>query len=281
MMLEKLVRRFGRKSMPTEGSFDVYVVSYPKCGATWTRVLLGKYVQLITGSASLPLFDGALYDPLVAQITPRIKFTHQPLLWDRQRAADLNPGNTIAPFGRAKVILIVRYPLDALLSSHAQWTNQLGATMDDLQSFLVDPIHGIEKLLKFHQLWAKHRTEVREFLSVRYEGMLQSAPAEMRRLLTFVGLPVDEALLAQAVAFASFDSMRKMQISPDVPVYPTSGLPIFGSIDVSNPATFLVRRGVAGGYRDFLSPAQYEPLEELIAREMDPIFGYQRPPCAA
>jgi hypothetical protein len=257
----------------------VYFISYPKCGTTWTRLRLGKYVQLLTNAETLPLFDGAAYEAKVAAAAiPRIVFTHAPLVWDTQTAADLTVENTVAPFASAKVVLITRYPLDALVSCQAQWRHQVTSEVPEPLEFIHHPVLGLEKLLAFHALWIAGRSKVRGFHLLRYESMLQATAEETRRLLAFLGIPVQEDVLAEAVRFSSFSSLQKLQLSEDVPVYPTSGFKVFGSVDSKNPASFHVRRGVTGGYRDDLPAAERAPLEARIAREMDPIFGYQQPP---
>lgn len=260
-------------------AFDVCFVSYPKCGATWTRLLLGKYVQLLANAETLPLFDGSEYEPKLVEIgTPRMIFTHEPLTWDQQKASDLTIDTTIAPFLNAKVVLITRYPLDALVSGQAQWRHQLNAAVPDLISFMDDPVFGLEKLLAFHSLWAANRNRVKAFFLLRYEDMRRATATEMCRLLDFVGLPSREDLLEDAISFASFSNLQKLQLSQEVPIYPASGFKVFGPIDASNPQSFRVRRGVAGGYRSDLPAADCAILEQRIADRMDPLFGYQIPP---
>jgi hypothetical protein len=47
--------------------------------------------------------------------------------------------------------------------------------------------------------------------------------------------------------------------------------------DASDPESFKVRRGVVGGYRDYLSPSDLAYIEARMARDLPACFGYS--PC--
>ncbi|MBD3271969.1 MAG: hypothetical protein GF384_05475, partial [Elusimicrobia bacterium] len=56
MKISKLKRKFHEKFIDYFGdlSTEAFIVSYPKSGVTWLRVMLGKYVALL---ADLPKKD--------------------------------------------------------------------------------------------------------------------------------------------------------------------------------------------------------------------------------
>jgi len=71
---------------------------------------------------------------------------------------------------------------------------------------------------------------------------------ELRRVLDFVGLTaIDAATIAQAVEFASFDNMRKMEADNRF----QSG--ILNPGENSDQESYKTRRGNIGGYREYLS----------------------------
>lgn len=260
---------------------DVVFVSYPKCGTTWTRVLLGKYVQLMRGGRTMPLFDGTPYEAVPgAQAIPSIRFTHEPLVWEDQRPEHLTIANTIAPFASTKVVLLIRNPLDALVSSYMQFRHQTDRALGDLPEFIADPVLGIEKLIAFYQLWAENRGQVGAFLLLRYEDMRQDTMRELTRLLAFLDIPLQRSIATEAITFSSFEQMKAMQTSPDAPVYPSSGFKIFGNVDPSNPDSMFVRQGLVGGYRQLLPASVCEALEAMLDRRLDPFFGYSMRPQA-
>ena len=93
-------------------------------------------------------------------------------------------------------------------------------------------------------------------LVVRYEDLHDRPEAELRRVLEFVGVAeVADAVVAEAVAFASFDNMRRLEEAD-----------AFGSDRlrpgrVGDHDSYKTRRGVVGGHRDELTPDQIARLD--------------------
>ena len=100
----------------------VNFLSYPKTGNTWARLILGSYFQLCAGEAFEFLLEGdEIENELLARHGfPTFYATHAPLVWETQTSVDLSTDNVVRPFIEANVILMVRYPLDAILSSFMQ-----------------------------------------------------------------------------------------------------------------------------------------------------------------
>lgn len=259
-------------------------VGYPKSGNTWTRFLVGRYIQLLCGTERMPLFDS--HDWLgrceKAPCGPSMIFTHRPLEWSGQVSQDLTPRNVVAPFHGKKVILIIRYPLDVLVSAWFQQRLRVGTPYTgDLVAFLGDPSFGLEKLLHFHQVWADRCDEVAAFKVLRYEDLIADTGANLKAICDLLGIPADENRIAESVSYASFENMKTLEGSKDVIRYRSSGLGVFATGDQANPDAWHMRRGKVGGYRDYLDPDTARIFEDKIAAEMASRFGYDIPPVAA
>ncbi len=260
---------------------DVFVIGYPKTGNTWLRVLLGHYVRLVFDLDRLPLFDE--YDRIgrCARFgaAPTVGFSHGPLSWEDQTAADLTAQTVIAPYSGGKVVLLSRYPLDAQVSL---WMQQRFRSTNgyegDLPSFLDDPVWGLEKFYRFHTLWQEAHRKASDFMVLRYEDMKIDATANARRMIDFIGLPPHEDHLASAVGLASFESMQSMEQSADQVRYPSSGLSIFATGDRANPDAHHVRSGAVGGYRWHLSAAAATRYENQITHLCPDFLGYGKAP---
>jgi hypothetical protein len=252
-------------------------VGYPKTGSTWVRFMVGRYVQLISGGEKLPLFDHVDKhgDGESAGAGPPMYFTHEPLRWESQTAADLNEDNTVGIFAGKRVVLLVRHPLDALVSSWHQATRKVGTFDGDLEAFVADPVYGLDKFLRFYGLWAPGVSAGSVHL-LRYEDLRADPAGGLRGLLDFLDLAPEPDAIAQAVEFGSFDSMKRMEAEDKAPVYESSGLGVFATGDRSDPDAFHVRRGVVGGYREYLSAESSEHQLDLIRARMDPVYGYER-----
>jgi len=239
--------------------------------------MLGRYVQLVCNLSESPLFDAT--DNLGRCerfcVGPAMQFTHRPLRWESQRASDLNYENVIRPFETKRVVLLIRHPLDALVSLWMQRKYQTSERYGGgLNEFLSDPIFGIEKLFRFYSLWFDYCDRPKDFLLMRYEDMRKDPNLFFLNLLHFVNIPVRESDVRQAVEDAHFDTMKKIEISGGGPKYRSSGLAIFGPGDKNNPDALHVRRGKVGGFVDYLAPRDVEELTAQIERKLPAYFGY-------
>ena len=107
---------------------------------------------------------------------------------------------------------------------------------------------------------------------VRYEDLRARPKETLKALLDFLGTPATEAQVADAVAFASYDNMKQMEQQR---VFWLSGGRLVPK-DRSNPNSYKVRRGKAGGYRDDFDAAQIAQIDQLVEATLDPLFRYTR-----
>ena len=129
---------------------ELYFVGYPKTGNTWLRYMLGRYIQLLCSLPDLPLFDATDRMGRCESfcVGSAMQFTHRPLLWHEQRAIDLNYQNVIQPFHGKRVVLLIRHPLDTLVSHWMQRKHRGNENYTgDLMKFLEDPVWGIREIL--------------------------------------------------------------------------------------------------------------------------------------
>jgi hypothetical protein len=205
-------------------------------------------------------------------------FTHQPLVWDTQTADELSYDNVVRPFREFRVVLVVRHPLDALVSSfmHSRFQQGNNPYQGSVADFMVDPVHGLDKLLKFHQLWDAFKRETEAFALWRYEDAKVDPRAQLDRLLKFIGESPIPRFVDEAVTFASFENMQVLERSDNVPRYKSSGVRIFATGDPRNPNAYHVRKGKIGGFREELGPELTERLLARLASEMPALYGYSQ-----
>ena len=277
MMLIRAIKRL--REFNHHRTTDAFFVGYPKTGNTWFRFLIGKYLQLYCGTDDMPLFDSsdALGRCERTRVGPSMQFTHKPLEWGRQKAADLTYDTVVRPFRGKSVVLICRYPLDALVSSWFQFKYRRKATYDgDLVTFIRDPVLGMEKLLAFYNLWAEGKNTLPRVMRIRYEDLSRDTAGQLKGVLEFLGIAIDPGLVNDAVRFSSFSNMKKLEASGNAPKYRSSGLDVFATGDKGNPDAYHVRRGLIGGYREYLSEDARVEFETRVARNLHGWYGYDR-----
>lgn len=260
-------------------STDVFFIGHPKAGNTWTRFQVGRYIQLICDYEEMPLFSEGDWLGRNKRfcVDTSIRFTHYPLTWENQTKEELVEENVIDPFSSKKVILISRYPLDVSVSHfHHMKTRSSIGFRGDLEDFLESDVFGIEKLLRFYNIWEEHYDSVDSFFLLRYEDM-QAAPCDvLRRLLSFLKIDLNDQYIQEAVDFASFDNMKQLERDDESLSYKATGDHVFGSGNTKNPNARHVRKGKVGGYRSFPEFHDFGRYEELIKENLGTTYGYSK-----
>lgn len=247
---------------------DVYVLSFPKVGRTWLRVMLGKAITLAHGIETDDVME---LDRLVGRVPglPRVRFKH-----------DDNP-HFRAPhelvtrkteYRDCTVILMARDIRDTLVSLYFQMTRRedryrFTGTLDE---FLRCPRGSTDTMIRFYNIWADQRAVPRRFHLARYEDLHADPAPVLRGVLEAMGVEgVSDDVLAQAVEYARFENMRKIEEQGAV----SSSRLRPG--DVRDPESYKVRKGRVGGYIEYLSPQQIEVLNHKVRTQLDPMYGYE------
>jgi hypothetical protein len=264
---------------------DAYLIGYPKCGNTWLQVMLGKYVHLLNGgddSQPIPLFSDfdqwgrcTQWNPNV----PRIQFTHGGLEWTTQTAGDLSIKNLIFPYRKKKIALLVRNIPDMLISLYWHYKTRITPPYEgEVSDFIRSPLYGVDKAIAFYRIWHENHGRIDKFILLRYEDIRKTPFDYFKSLLAFWDIPVQKELIEKTVEYASFDNMRKLEnanrVKPAL-VYASSGLPIFTTGDTEKTTeAYHVRKGLVGGYREYLSQADIDFLKERMRGVIPDEYGY-------
>ena len=259
------------------GTSPFVSVGYPKAGNTWLRLSIGYYLQHAYRLPSVPLVE-ATDSPMLEQYGCGLRgeFTHAPLEWSKQTAEDLTFQTVIAPFMRSRVLLLVRHPLDILVSHYMQARYRAPSEpyAGTFEQFIADSVYGLSKLIKFYQIWWEGRDRVKELHIWRYEAAAADPARELAAALYFLGETISAESIQAATQEASFANMQRLESAGTQPIYKSSGFPIFATGDRGNPDAMHVRQGRVGGYRDHLSAAHIAAFERQISAHMPRAFGY-------
>jgi hypothetical protein len=245
---------------------DVYLVSFPKCGRTWLRVMLGRVFQL---KYDLPPDADLVELHRLAELdarVPCIVATHDDeAQWKPPEDVDVNKSR----YRGTRVILLVRDPRDVIVSLYHQRRGRHGGYRGTLNDFLDERVGGFESLLRFYDAWADQLDAPDGVLVVRYEDLHARPDAELRRVLAFAGVDdVAPDIVADAVVFGSFDHMRQLE---ETEAFASEKLRPGRHGDHD---TYKTRRGTVGGHRDELTVEQIARLDEMLAASGASRFGY-------
>ena len=258
---------------------DCVIVSFGKSGRTWLRVMLSRFYQIRHGLPERHLigFDNL---HLRNRAIPKVFFTHDNYTKDYTGNLDSK-----VDYAGKKVVLLVRHPADVAVSQYYQWQyrmkpnkvalNRYPERGQDLGifDFVTREYAGLTRTIDFMNGWAGEAGRSEDLLVVRYEDMRSQPERILGQILAFIGTPGTEDEVREAVAFASFENMRKMEANS---TFWLSG----GRMrprDRKNPQSFKTRRGKVGGYRDHFDDGEIDLIDRLVEEQLAPVFGYARP----
>jgi hypothetical protein len=251
---------------------DYAVVSFGKSGRTWVRVMLSRLYQLEHGLPEAELLEFDNYHRANPAV-PRILFTHDNYLRDYT-----GDGASKRAYREQRVVLLVRHPADVTMSQYFQWKHRMRPHKIRLNQypqnqdlspweFMMGP-SGLAKVVTFMNEWADGFGEVRNGLVVRYEDLRADTARELARLAAFLGLEPSADRIADVVEYASVENMRQREREAQ------SESERLRPGDPDNPDSFKTRRAKVGGYHDYFDAEQIAAIDALVARTLNPRFGY-------
>lgn len=247
---------------------DVIFISFPKSGRTWYRVFWSAYWCHRAGR------DFEL-DPKDIPGMPKVLFTHD--RWDHEAEVGAKKrllGHHLIPPSAAaskRKFLLARDPRDVIVSLFFHLTKRSGKRRiqpDSMKQLVRDPEFGIAQIVRLLNQWHAEWKGSPLFTFARYEDA-RAAPAQaMRDWLAFAGIAQpDPAAFEHAIAFSDFEAVRRREQEGGF----TNKL--LAARDRSDPDSFKARRGVVGGYTDYLDAEDLGFCAGEL-KKLDPVFGY-------
>jgi len=236
---------------------DVFLLSYPKCGRTWLRTMMGKALVDdlgLTGVDPLELED-------VSEATSRLPQLKTAAGVDRDKHR----------YAGKDVIFLVRDPRDVLISYYFQASKRRDRFHGTPSEFLRHPIGSLDTIIAYFNVWAEARAIPRSFTLVRYEDLHRAPAAELERVLRVVGHVPPRAVLDRAIEFARFDNMRAREAASAPAATGYAGK--LAPADAADPESYKTRKGQVGGFRAYLTPEDVAVMNEQIERRLSPFYA--------
>ncbi len=235
-----------------------YIVSYPKSGRTWLRLLIGKCLcekynlsekrmirmRYITSAAGLYrsqfIHDGSA--------------THERKTF-RELSADKSK------YKNARVILLGRNIKDILVSSYFQATKREAIFDGTISDFIKSEQFGAIKILTFYKQWYEQRHIPLDFLFIRYEDLHNDPEDALTKVFGFLGDPnIEPRFIHSAIDYCKFENLRKFESEKKF----SSG--ILSPKDPNDPESYKTRKGLMGNYHQYLSENDIAYIDEQIEK---------------
>jgi hypothetical protein len=230
---------------------DVFILSFPKSGNTWTRFLIANLIYPET-PADFSNINRLIPDPEAMSKRDLAKMPRPRIIKSHQYFDPRYP----------RIIFIVRDPRDTLLSTyHFQRKRRLIDDHYPLKEYAGQFIAG--KTSPYGSWgdnvasWLVTRQGRPGFLLLRYEDMLDDAARELNKVAAFLQIPPDAERIATAVRRSTADEMRKLE---------KSQAHLWSTTKSTRQDVPFVRAAKAGGWRT--------ELPEEAALQLEAAWGH-------
>ena len=238
----------------------IYVLSYPKCGRTWLRLMIGKaldeHYQLAVAN---PMELGRMHT--LHRDIPRIRVTHE----HAHRAETIEAGKQ--RFRDKTVVFLVRDPRDVVVSMYFEASRRSTLFAGEIGAFVRQRVGGLDAIIDYYNVWADSAHVPRRFTVVRYEDLHRTPAAVLATVLETMDLAVSPGAIDAAIRFANFDNMRKLEAAN---AFQSERL---RPANAGDAESFKTRKGKIGGYREYLSAADLDHVNARIAARLSPYYA--------
>lgn len=249
---------------------DVYLISYPNSGRTWFRVLLGKALCDQYGIDEKLLLDTRNLSQQAGILIT--EFTHDCSLVDKDNFYYTDQMFfDKARYRGKKIILLIRDPRDVLVSYYFQQVKRDKNYQGTLSDFIRDEKFGINKLLRFNNLWYQNRHLLRDFMVLSYEEIRADTVGCLTKMLTFMGVQdLKVGVVEAAVEFSSFNNMKELEKQNYWQNHNRAQM--VQARNTKDEDSYKTRRGKIGGYADYLSAEDIEYINQAIVEQRGPFY---------
>jgi len=264
---------------------DAYLISFPKCGRTWLRLMIGKALQQQFNLSSpnieqetLELTPLAKYDPKI----PKVAIAHEDNPhWKKPEELQTDKSQ----YKNVKVIFLVRDPRDVVVSLYfeqkkrsnfwkeanlynlKEYQDRIKPYEGSLSEFIYEPIGSLNTLIEYYNIWDKNRLIPESFLVVCYEDLHKNPHAELMKVLEFLGVTYRDEVIDEAVASTSFDKMRQREKS-------NADNPMLKPANVKDEESYKTRKGKVGNFTEYLNEAEIAYINQVIAEKLSDFYQY-------
>ena len=269
----------GREEYRKIHGADWLLLSWGKSGRTWLRVMLSRFYQIRFGLDRNHLLG---YDNLnrMNPGIPKIFFTHGNYL----RNYTGHGYDTKVDFHGKRIVFLVRDPRDVAVSQFFQWKYRMRPHKKRLNDypphgidmpifdFMMHEEQGLPRVISYFNGWLRGIPEVGDVHVVRYEDMRTDPGEVLAGILEFTGTPGTPEQIEDAVEFAAYENLKKMEEKQTFSLFRSGWRLVPG--DKKNPDSFKVRRAKVGGYRDYFTDEEIATIDAMVDRDLLPQLGY-------
>jgi hypothetical protein len=205
--------------------YDVVIISHPKSGRTWFRVILDHL------KIKLPYCNDN------SEFKKQISYNK--IETDKTQ------------YKNKKVIFLLRDPRDIVVSAYLDAIQRSKIFEGTISEFIKDDKLGIRKILNFHKVWNENKDVPKEFLYISYEDMHKNSVQTIKRIIKFIkSKDIPEDKLKEIIDFYKLENMKALEKKGH---FNKQYGDIFNTSKNKKGTYNKVRKGKVGGYVNYLN----------------------------
>lgn len=219
---------------------NVVVLSYPKSGRTWLRVMLSDL-------GLNPGFDHVM-----------TKFSYF------KKPGDITKG--LEGLKDNRILFLYRDPRDVVVSAYYYYKYNKAYHDLDFKVFLRKPEMGFEKIVAFNSYVLNNPQIFMNFMSVSYEELHANPVKELQKCLKFMAVKhICEDDIAKVVKKHSFSNMQKNEKNKNLrKIYGASLFP--APRNDNGEKSLKIRQGKVHGYKELMDEEDCKFCDEILSK---------------
>jgi sulfotransferase family protein len=216
---------------------ETTIISYPKSGRTWLRVMFA---------------DLGIY--------PR--FSHKQTKFSSLRMPHEVHQGLEKLFDR-RIIFLQRDPRDIVVSAFFYYKYNKEDHSLDFKDFIRAPQMGFEKIVAFNTFVLNHKDSFAAFLPITYEEMQSDTKKIVSDCLDFMSVSfISEREIQETVRNNTFESMQRKEKSGEL--LEQYGDSFFSQSEATSVDSLKTRRGKIGGYVDYMDAEDLKFCQQIM-----------------
>lgn len=244
---------------------NLYIISFPKCGRTWLRVMMAKFLSLhykipLEGKDIIWINNLSRYSEV-----PNIHFTHDIVNSRNPFVNDVSPDK----YKNTPLVHLYRDPRDVLVSLfyHRQKRHPEEFEQFSRIKEFVHKSSAKHDIVNFFNRWANLRDYYDNMISINYEQLHLNAQHVLKSIFGLLEMNnISDHNIKRSIEFGEFPNMRKIEKNQevdDITLKPTKP---------NDYTTYKTRKGVKGGYIDDLDDDDISYLSDFFNQKLDKMY---------